>query len=45
MIGMLERKISVAPMMDWIDDLQIGFSIKYLAVAERPCLLYVSSGL
>ncbi len=39
----IDRRISVAPMMDWIDDLQTSLPIKLLRSAENACLLYVSS--
>jgi hypothetical protein len=37
------RRVSVAPMMDWIDDLHTSLPIKLLRSAENACLLYVSS--
>ena len=39
----IDRRISVAPMMDWTDDRLIVFWISSLASAEMACLLYVSS--
>jgi hypothetical protein len=41
--GMIDRRISVAPMMDWTDDLQTALLLKVLRRPENPCLLYVSS--
>ena len=39
----LDRRLSVAPMMDWTDDSWIALDINDLAKPERACLLYVSS--
>jgi tRNA-dihydrouridine synthase len=39
----LDRRISVAPMMDWTDCAKTFFSIKCLRPVENACLLYVSS--
>jgi hypothetical protein len=41
--GALDRRLSVAPMMDWSDDCQIVFCINSLALPRKACLLYVSS--
>lgn len=39
----IDRRVSVAPMMDWTDCPRIRFSIKALGRSRAPCLLYVSS--
>ena len=39
----LDRRISVAPMMDWIDDPETYLQIRCLQTAGDACLLYVSS--
>jgi tRNA-dihydrouridine synthase len=39
----LDRRIAVAPMMDWTDDPQTSFAIRCLRVRGNACLLYVSS--
>jgi hypothetical protein len=39
----LDRRISVAPMMDWIDAAKPANKIRNLGAARRACLLYVSS--
>src|SRR5882672_2055769 len=39
----IDRRLSVAPMMDWTDERYIGLCINSLASEEKPCLLYVSS--
>lgn len=39
----IDRRISVAPMMDRTDDLIISCYLNSLASAEKTCLLYVSS--
>lgn len=39
----IDRRVSVAPMMDWIDDLQTSLLIKFLRNRGNACLLYVSS--
>ena len=39
----LDRRISVAPMMDWTDSFKIGHYFNGLAISEIACLLYVSS--
>jgi hypothetical protein len=41
----IARKISVAPMMDWTDDVETSLPVKRLQMAEEACLLYVSSAL
>ena len=41
----VDRKISVAPMLDWTDDQQRALSIRCLGVSRNACLLYVSSAL
>src|SRR5215469_15782835 len=41
----LDRRISVAPMMDRTDDQQRPLSIRCLGVSRNACLLYVSSAL
>jgi hypothetical protein len=41
--GIVDRRISVAPMMDWTDCAKTFFSIKCLRPVENACLLYVSS--
>jgi hypothetical protein len=41
--GALERRLSVAPMMDWTDDVQIVRCLNELAWSGRACLLYVPS--
>jgi hypothetical protein len=40
---MIDRRISVAPMMDWTDALLIASAFKSLGFLARACLLYVSS--
>jgi hypothetical protein len=39
----ISRKISVAPMMDWIDEANPTIKIIDLGAAKMACLLYVSS--
>jgi len=39
----LDRRISVAPMMDWTDDLKSSFYINGLGLLENPCQLYGTS--
>ena len=39
----LDRRISVAPMMDWTDDLKSSFYINGLGLLENPCHLYGTS--
>jgi hypothetical protein len=39
----MDRRIAVAPMIDWTDDLKIVSCINSLESAEKACLLYVSS--
>jgi hypothetical protein len=39
----VDRRVSVAPMMDWTDDLQNVLRINDLASPDKACLLYVSS--
>jgi len=39
----INRKISVAPMMDWTDDPPTTLTIKRLRVYGNACLLYASS--
>lgn len=39
----LDRRVSVAPMMDWTDDHEIVSCINSLASSEKACLLYVSA--
>src|ERR1700689_4803675 len=41
--AMIDRRISVAPMMEWTDCRRSRFSIKALGRWCAPCLLYVSS--
>ena len=40
----LDRRISVAPMMDWTDEVNLTNKIISLRGAKKSCLLYVSSG-
>jgi hypothetical protein len=40
---LIDRKVSVAPMMDWADDLRFLYCIKELTRTENPCRLYVAS--
>jgi hypothetical protein len=40
----LDRRVSVAPMMDWTDEVNLGNKIIILRGAKKSCLLYVSSG-
>lgn len=44
-LSKLDRRISVAPMMDWTDDVETSLPVKRLQMAEEACLLYVSSAL
>ena len=37
--------MSVAPMMDWTEEVGFSFRLSHLRSFEKPCLLYVSSGL
>src|SRR6266480_5823120 len=39
----LDRRIPVAPMMDWTEHLQLPLSIMCLSSHRRTCLPYVSS--
>jgi len=39
----IDRRLAVAPMMDWTDCRRSRFSIKALDRSRMPCLLYVSS--
>jgi hypothetical protein len=39
----IDRRVSVAPMMDWTDDVLVSFEIKELNGTETACLLRVSS--
>jgi hypothetical protein len=39
----IDRRISVAPMMDWTDKPEFLFRINYLVPGKNSCLLYVSS--
>jgi tRNA-dihydrouridine synthase len=39
----LNRKISVAPMMDWTDESYFISWISYLESRKKACLLYVTS--
>jgi hypothetical protein len=39
----IDRRIAVAPMMDWTDDTQTSLAIRCLRVYGNACLLYVSS--
>jgi hypothetical protein len=39
----IDRRVSVAPMMDWSDDPRTPLMIKRLRVYGNACLLYVSS--
>jgi hypothetical protein len=39
----IDRRISVAPMMDWTDDRQTALPIRRLQTSADACLLYVSS--
>lgn len=39
----IDRRVSVAPMMDWTDGEKTIFSINWLGPAQHACLLYVSS--
>jgi hypothetical protein len=39
----LDRRVSVAPMMDWTEHLQVPLKIKVLSIHRMTCLLYVSS--
>jgi len=39
----LNRRISVAPIMDWTDDRRMFLRINYLAASLKARLLYVSS--
>ena len=43
--GLLEidRKVSVAPMMDWADGVEFACQIIHLAATTRACRLFVSS--
>src|SRR6516164_5300028 len=41
--GKIDRRISVARMMDWTDDAQTTLAIRCLRVYGNACLLYVSS--
>jgi hypothetical protein len=41
--GKIDRRISVAPMMDWSDEVRSILQIKWLGAAKLACLLYVSS--
>ena len=41
--GKLDRRISVAPMMDWTDEVYFASQIRALLSLKMPCLLYVSS--
>jgi hypothetical protein len=42
--GKLDRRISVAPMMDGTDEVNLTNKIISLRGAKKSCLLYVSSG-
>ncbi len=37
---LIDRKVSVAPMMDWTDDLNCAFYINSLGLPENACHLY-----
>jgi hypothetical protein len=39
----LDRRVSVAPMMDWTDDRQTSLYVRLLRSLGNACLLYVSS--
>jgi hypothetical protein len=41
--GKLDRRVSVAPMMDWTDEAGFPPRISYLVQQKKSCLLYVSS--
>jgi hypothetical protein len=43
--GKIDRRVSVAPMMDWTDEVGFTFRLSHLRSFEKPRLLYVSSGL
>ena len=40
---MMDRRISVAPMMDWTDESYFISWISYLESPKKACLLYVTS--
>jgi len=42
-VAKLDRRVAVAPMMDWTDDRQTPLGVRCLRTARRACLLYVSS--
>ena len=39
----LDRRVSVAPMMDWTDEVNLTNKIINLGEAKMACLLYVAS--
>ena len=39
----INRKISVAPMMDWTDEVKKCSQFNHLAPLEKACRLYVTS--
>ena len=41
--GIIDRRVAVAPMMDWTDDHRSAFQINGLLPSLSACLLYVSS--
>jgi hypothetical protein len=41
----IDKRICCAPMMDWSDEVGFTFRLSYLRSFERPCRLYVPSGL
>jgi hypothetical protein len=42
-MNLLDRRLSVAPMMEWTDQVRSPGCFKHLASAKRACHLYVSS--
>jgi tRNA-dihydrouridine synthase len=38
-----DRRISVAPMMDWTDEVYFGLLLSDLAESKNACRLYVAS--
>jgi hypothetical protein len=39
----IDRRISVAPMMDWTDEVHFSFRVSDLPTSKKACLLYVPS--